>query len=231
MKKITDFVSKYKHGWTVLYVFIYMPWFMWLESHITKYTDYTNIHIAIDDKIPFCEYFIIPYLLWFIYIPVVFIYILRASKSEYYKMSAYFFIGMSISLLVCTLWPNGQDLRVPDFNGNDNVFTKMLSFVYTADTNTNVFPSIHVFNSIGAFIVLMKCERLKGKHRIKIASAILSTLIILSTMLLKQHSIVDVFGGIALSIVMYVLVYVIDYATLFGTHHATERDENTEKTI
>ena len=54
-----DFVKKYGHAWAFLYALIYMPWFMWLEKTVT--TDYHVIHVALDDKIPFCEYFIIPY--------------------------------------------------------------------------------------------------------------------------------------------------------------------------
>ena len=46
-----------------LYVFIYMPWFFTLEHFIQP--DMPGIHILntpLDDKIPFCEYFIIPYI-------------------------------------------------------------------------------------------------------------------------------------------------------------------------
>lgn len=52
-----------------LYVFIYMPWFFTLEHFIQP--DMPGIHILntpLDDKIPFCEYFIIPYILWFFYV-------------------------------------------------------------------------------------------------------------------------------------------------------------------
>ena len=58
----------YSHAWVLLYGFIYFPWFTDLERHVTD--NYFVIHSIFDDYIPFCEYFIIPYLLWFAYIAV-----------------------------------------------------------------------------------------------------------------------------------------------------------------
>lgn len=202
-----NFIKKYGHIWTALYVFLYMPWFIWLEENVKTYT---LLHVKIDDMIPFCEYFIIPYLLWFAYVPAVMIYEFFTSKKEWYYACAYLFIGMSICLLICTLWHNGQDLRM-DID-NNNIFTSIVKILYTTDTNTNVFPSIHVFNSIGVFIILCKSKNMKNRKGIKIVSFILTILIILSTMFLKQHSIIDVAGGIILSGVMYVVVYLVDYS-------------------
>ena len=209
------FFKKYSHAWTLLYIFIYIPWFFFLEKTITPQSDFTNLHVAFDDAIPFCEWFIIPYVLWFAYIPIVMAFELFTSKKEFYYASAYLFIGMSVCLLICTLWPNGQDLRVESF-ANDNFCTKIMKFIYTADTNTNVFPSIHVFNSVGAFVIICKSELLKKKTWLKICLGILSVSIILSTMFLKQHSVVDVIGGVCLGIAMYVLVYVVNWSKVFA---------------
>ena len=68
MIKLKKELRKYKHIWPVLYVFIYMPWFIMLEKNISA--DYPGLHILhcpLDDMIPFCEWFVIPYLLWFLY--------------------------------------------------------------------------------------------------------------------------------------------------------------------
>lgn len=210
MEKIKQFFIKYHHAWTVLYFPIYMIWFTWLERTITPDTPHTNIHVRFDDMIPFCEWFVIPYVLWFVYIFVVMAFTLFTSREEYYKASAYLFVGMSICLLVCTLWPNGQDLRVDGFE-SDNIMTSLMGFIYSADTNTNVFPSIHVFNSVGAVIIIYKSHILKNIKWIKISSVILSTFIILSTMFLKQHSVMDVLAGLALGALMYIPAYAIDW--------------------
>ena len=66
-----------------LYAFIYLPWFFYLEHKITM--DYPGIHIlngTIDSYIPFLEIFIIPYLLWFVYIAASCIYmVLKADNN------------------------------------------------------------------------------------------------------------------------------------------------------
>lgn len=204
------FLKKYGHAWTLLYILIYMPWFMYLEKNVVTYT---SMHTALDDKIPFCEYFIVPYLLWFIFIPAVFIFLFFTSKEEYYRLSAFLFIGMTICLTICTIWPNGQELR-QNFQVDKNVFTQIVALIYQTDTNTNVFPSIHVFNSVGACIAVCKSERLYNKKMIKAATIILTVLICLSTVFLKQHSVLDVIGGLVLASIMYTFVYVLDYRAI-----------------
>lgn len=52
-------IHKYRHALVLLYGLIYMPWFMWLESRADL--PYHVIHVGLDDRIPFVEYFIVPY--------------------------------------------------------------------------------------------------------------------------------------------------------------------------
>ena len=162
-----------------LYVFIYMPWFFTLEHFIQP--DMPGIHILntpLDDKIPFCEYFIIPYILWFFYVVGSCIFMLyKASDKEFVQFALSLIIGMSLALTICT----------------------------------NVFPSIHVYNSLAVHIALAKCKALKNKPAVRYASLVLCILICMSTIFLKQHSVLDVIGGFALMAVMYVFIYVIDY--------------------
>ena len=53
-------LKKYGHVWVLSYAFLYLPWFLYLEQTVTG--DYAVMHTALDDYIPFNEYFIIPYL-------------------------------------------------------------------------------------------------------------------------------------------------------------------------
>lgn len=202
---IKEFLNKYHHAWTVVYVLLYMPWFLYLEKTVT--TDYHLIHLPIDDKIPFCEYFIIPYFLWFAFVPAVMVYLLFYSRREFYEASAFLFIGMTVFLIICTVWPNGLNLR-QDISYKQNICSKIVEALYRTDTSTNVFPSIHVFNTLGCLIALLKSRGMKKHRTLKALSVILSVLIILSTMFLKQHSIVDVIGGFGLALIMYLIVYV-----------------------
>lgn len=205
MKNIKAFVTTYKHGFLILgYLPIYFIWFFYLEKTVTR--NYTVIHMAIDDHIPFCELFIIPYYLWFAYVAAVVIYVFFTDKTEYYKTCAFLFTGMTVFLIISTLWPNGQHLR-PFTMPRDNIFTQMVAGLYRTDTPTNIWPSIHVYNSLGAHITIMKCKKLTHKKWLRAGSLILSTSIILSTVFLKQHSVFDMLTAFAMAFGMYTLVY------------------------
>ena len=57
------FISRYRHGlWMVMYMAFYMLGFFILEN--AGHRHYHVIHTWLDEQIPFCEYFIVPYLLW-----------------------------------------------------------------------------------------------------------------------------------------------------------------------
>lgn len=212
---IKDFVKKNNHIWTILYLPIYLIWFALLEKNVT--TDFNLIYHPIDDKIPFCEYFVIPYFLWFLFVPAVLIYLFFYSKKEYLQACALLFTGMTLFLILCTVWPNGLNLRM-DISNRDNICADLVRMLYSTDTSTNVFPSLHVFNTLGCFIALVKSEGMKGHRVIKTLAGILSVLIILATMFLKQHSIYDVIGAFGFAIVLYLVVYVPNWSKIFATH-------------
>ncbi|MCI8410087.1 MAG: phosphatase PAP2 family protein [Lachnospiraceae bacterium] len=211
-QKVKGIFSKYRHAWILSYFFLYMGWFVYLEGRTN--VEHAAIHSRLDDFIPFCEYFIIPYLLWFLYIAVAIAYFLFTDKENYYKCCAFLFIGMTICLTIYTFFPNQQNLRPTQFS-NESIFTKLVQLIYNSDTCTNVCPSIHVFNSIGVHIAIWKSNRLRKKTWLQFSSGLLAFSICLSTVFLKQHSIVDGVCAILLAIVMYVLVYKMDYKKLF----------------
>ena len=113
---------------------------------------------------------------------------------------------MTVFLIVSSVYPNGHYLR-PDEFARDSWATRMVSWLYATDTSTNLFPSIHVYNSIGVHISLMPSERLRDKKAVRIGSTVLCVSIILSTMFLKQHSVFDVFTAFGMAAVMYYAVY------------------------
>lgn len=210
MNTIKKFFNYHKHVWPLLYMLIYVPWFLLLEyMYPADYPGLYIINCPIDNAIPFNEWFIIPYLLWFLYMPVIFMLTFYTSKREFYRMCAYEFTGMTICLLIYTLFPNGIQLRLEEIT-SDNILIDITNILYTADTSTNVCPSIHVFATLAAHTSLVHnsfVKKLKIRPILIWGSAILSVLIYLSTLFLKQHSIVDLVWGIILGIILYFVIY------------------------
>ena len=187
----------------VIYMVIYLVWFFVLEQ---KVTTYTIIHTSIDDKIPFCEYFVIPYFLWFGYVALTVVIALFTDEQEYRRSVVFLVTGMTIFLLISTIWPNGHNLRPLDITGR-SFCAKLVSNLYKTDTPTNLWPSIHVYNSIGAHLCVSHCKFTKDKKVVRFGSLILCISIIFSTMFIKQHSFFDVCTAFLMALLMGIIVY------------------------
>ena len=86
-----------------------MIWFTYLERTVT--TDFNPVYMKLDDYIPFMEILLFHIYSGFIYIFITVAYFFFTSKQEYYKCCAYLFIGMTICLIIYTIWPNGHYLQ------------------------------------------------------------------------------------------------------------------------
>lgn len=204
LERLRQIINKYRHAWVLLYGFIYMPWFLYLERHLNVH--YYIIHSPLDDYIPFVEYFIIPYLLWFTFIIITGGYFFFTDRKGFYRFTAFLFTGMTLFLIICTVFPNGLHLRPASFP-RDNICTNLVKMLYKTDTPTNVLPSIHVFNSIGAAAAIAHSRELKKHKKIRYFSYIMAFLIILSTIFLKQHSVTDVIAAFAMACIIYPFIY------------------------
>lgn len=200
------FFQKYKHILFLFYLPVYLHCFLWLEAR--ENLPFMEIHCALDDKIPFLEIFIIPYLLWFLYVIVILVYLFFQTDhlEDYYKCVITLIVGMSTCLFIYYIFPNMQQMRPEQFP-RDNIFTHMIQFIYSSDTNTNVFPSIHVFNAVAVHVGFVTSHKFQDKKGWQWASRVLCLLICLSTMCLKQHSILDVLGGLCLYGIYEVIFY------------------------
>ncbi len=219
--------AKYRHLLPfALYFIIYMIWFTWLEErHIWKYQ---IIHVFMDDYIPFCELFIVPYFLWFLYVPAVVLYLAANNKDEYYRNAIFLCIGMTVFLLVSTFFPNGHHLR-PSVMPRDNIFTQLVALLYRTDTSTNLWPSIHVYNSIGAHIAFRRSEL--GKNKVlRFASFFLCVSIILATVFLKQHSVFDMVTAFVMAGALYAVVYRYDLLAYLRVLRASRRNRASRAT-
>ena len=194
-----------------LYAAFYLPWFVWLERR--EISHYYVIHMAIDDSIPFLEYFIIFYYIWFVYMIGAIAYCVFTDHETFYKSFAFIAVGMTLFLFISTLFPNGHHLRPATFP-RDNVFAQLLAFIYKVDTPTNIFPSIHVYNAIGAHFAIIFNKKLKDNKLVKGISLFICIGISLSTLFLKQHSMFDVIGACVLALIMYPICFRDEYKML-----------------
>ncbi|MEG0365483.1 MAG: phosphatase PAP2 family protein [Coprobacillus sp.] len=212
-----NFINKYKHAWVFIYFIIYVPWYFGLQ--LREGIVLHDVYIGIDAALPFIAEFIYPYVYWYLFIAGTVVYLFFTHKDEFYKCIAALFIGMTICLIIFTIYPTSFDHRPEVITGNP-LTQYLLNFIYTADKSQNVCPSIHVYNSIVCAVALIKCVDFKNNRFIQVFAIISAVSITLSTMFIKQHSIIDALAAGVLYIIMYVLVYKGDYSRLFKrTNH------------
>jgi len=197
------FYDKYKHGlYVVGYMIFYLCFFCILETFVS--TDNAVMTSTwIDDCIPFNEYFVIPYVLWFVFLFCGFCYVIFFDMSGFKRTCFYLFTGMTTCLIIYAIYPTAQNLR-PVLT-NDNIFQQLVSFIYSVDTSTNVCPSIHVYNAVMLAVSLIKCDSIKNKQWIKIGLIVLASLISLSTVMIKQHAFLDIVFALILCVIIYAI--------------------------
>ena len=216
-KSLKELCSSYKALTVmVIYFVIYMTAFGYLEQ---RNTSFYVIHFGIDAYIPFCEYFIVPYVLWFVYVALAVVYFGIKDQEEGNKLIAFLIAGMTVFLIISAVFPNGHHLRPKTFT-RDNIFVDMVKKLYVIDTSTNVLPSIHVYNSLAVMITVWRTKLLKNHKVMKAGLLLLGVSIICSTVLLKQHSMLDVMVAFILAALVYTVCYRDEVVTRPGVARA-----------
>ncbi len=162
------------------------------------------VHCWVDDIIPFCEYFLIPYVFWYVLIVASLLIFLLYDIDSFKKLQTYIIITQIVAMAVYILIPNRQDLR-PEIFPRDNFLTQAVAFLYAFDTNTGVCPSLHCAYSMGIASVWLKKK--DASKWLRAAIAIVCFIICISTTFIKQHSFLDFVAAIPVGLLAEYLVF------------------------
>ena len=164
----------------------------------------TPVYCFLDDWIPFCEWFIIPYVLWYVLIAGSLLYFALHNIDSFKKLSTYIIITQVAAMAIYILFPTRQDLR-PESFPRENFLTQIVALLYRFDTNTNVCPSLHVAYSLGIASVWIKEKEVSRLLKAGIVIFVIS--VCLSTAFIKQHSVLDGFAAIPICLFAEWLVF------------------------
>ena len=198
------FLKTHRHYYFLLYVPVFLIWFFLIERLHGPEDPYWVSYLPADDAIPFLPGFAPIYCLWYPFLLVPGLYLLVWEPEGFRRFMWFFMLGTGVCLLICTVFPNGQDLRPAVVEG-DGLCAALIRFLYRADTNTNVLPSMHVVGSVAVFYGALHSRRLRRPGWLALIG-LLTVLISLSTVFIKQHSLLDILAGIALCIPLWPLV-------------------------
>jgi len=195
--------SRFRHL-KLLYGWIFYFIFYALTELFVQAEKCRVIHSVLDDKIPFCEYFVIPYVLWYLMIVITLVYFALYSVRSFKRFMTFIIVTQVVAMAIYIFFPNRQDLRPTEFE-RDNIFTQMVNLLYTVDTNTNVCPSLHVGYSIGIASAWIK-DKTVGVG-VKVGVTVFCILVCLSTVFIKQHSVVDVFVALPMCLLAEIIAF------------------------
>lgn len=150
-----------------------------------------SLETPLDRVMPFIEIFVVPYILWYLYIFLGLVYFCMNDSETYYKTILSIIFGLIICYVIFFLFQT--TVIRPKIYGDD-VVSMLIKAVYGNDKPYNCFPSIHVLT---CFIMVKAILTYRKKNKINIVFfIIISSTIILSTLFIKQHVLADVAGGI-----------------------------------
>ena len=195
---------EYRHIWFLLFWPIFGIRYLILER-IDPSGQFHLVQSQLDEGIPFQEWFLIPYVSWYVMLIGTHCYTMVYDVESFRKYSKFLIISMTISTVIFILYPSYQNLRPVEFP-RDNMLTRIVRILYRIDTNTNTFPSEHVIGAIAVFIAYLHMDNIHSPMK-TVFFAIITILICLSTVFLKQHSVLDVLAALPICAVSYGICY------------------------
>ena len=196
--------SEFRHLWLLLFWPVFGILFAMVEKDVFNPV-YTPVWCPLDDRIPFCEWFLIPYLFWFVFLVGMHLYLLLFDVPAFRRFMYYIMITYGVTMAIYLIYPTCQELRPEEF-ARDNFLTRFMAAFYAFDTNTNVCPSIHVEGSIAVALAAWDTPRFQTPlwRTVFMGTALL---ISVATVFVKQHSVLDVFWALVLCAAAWVVVY------------------------
>jgi membrane-associated phospholipid phosphatase len=160
-----------------------------------------SVMTDLDKLIPFIEIFVIPYIIWFPYILLCFIFYCFKERRTYYATFISFVIGQMACFTIYYFFQTATPR--PEIVHTDYL-SNMIRYIYNNDNPYNCFPSIHVFTT---YLMMKAMNDSNIKHLFMTCVInMVGTLIILSTIFIKQHAVLDAVFGILLASITYTIV-------------------------
>lgn len=195
---------EYRHlllllGWVGYFVLYFLT-----ENFIPNEKCYP-VHSFLDDIIPFCEWFVIPYVGWYVLIIISLLYFALYNPKSFSKLQKYIIITQILAMAIYIIFPTRQDLR-PDTFARENILTNILGIIYSFDTPTGVCPSLHVAYSLGIASTWLRDKT--PKTYTKIFVLVFSILVCISVAFVKQHSVLDIFAALPICFIAEYAVFI-----------------------
>jgi membrane-associated phospholipid phosphatase len=200
------FLARRKHLFLLLIYPLVGLGFLFCKVMVTTPTYWIEWPL-VDRAIPFLPFMVWPYVSWYFVVAFPFAWLGLRDSREFVRYCCFIFGGMTSAYVIYLLFPNGIALR-PSFAVLGSGWEyDALRWVYTNSTPRNVSPSIHVINTWGVLFALYRDKTLGRSPWVRGLLALLCAAIVVSTVTIKQHSVIDIFTGTVWAAVCYFFCY------------------------
>ena len=163
--------------------------------------NYSTFYLTIDHTIPFIKYFVYIYDMFYPFMFLGLYLIYKSDKKKYKDTLKCLVIGFVISDIIFLIYPTiiiRPDIKI------DGLTNLVLYLTYYFDTPAiNCFPSIHC---LFMFQLIFSISSIKTKKIYKVLSIVFAILIILSTLFIKQHYVIDAIVAFIICLIVNLIV-------------------------
>lgn len=202
MQRIRRWLGQHNEAGFLLYWIVYLAAFATLE--VVELPQHPLV-CPLDERIPFCAWFAIPYFSWFPALVLSLGWYLFHDRIGFQNLCFLMFSGMTVAIFVYIVYPISIDVRVP--LAGDGLLERAVMLLQGFDSPRNVCPSIHVSSSLAIAAAVQFDPRMRARGGVRLLVWAWMLLICASTVLIKQHSVVDVFWGAVVTGVLAWVTY------------------------
>ncbi len=192
MKKRIDGLIAPFARWPLLFLLVFnMAAFYVPGKLLPMLTAPHDLSTPWDAALPVCTFFIVFYMLAYVQWGGSYIYHCSESPQLCYRIVTADFIAKAVCALCFLFFPTA--IVRPEITGT-GLFDWGVRFIYAVDTPVNLFPSVHCLESWMCFRMCLLGRRRLWWYRV--AQLTMTLLVFASTVLIKQHFLVDIVAGV-----------------------------------
>lgn len=158
---------------------------------ITAAWPHHTLALPLDAQLPFVPGFICIYVLAFVQWVVGYVLIVRDSEALCFRMTAADLAAKLLCMVCFLAFPTTMTRPTPEGGG---LWCALTRLIYWFDKPVNLFPSVHCLES---WICMRGALASRQRLWVKVAMTVMTLLVCASTVLVKQHLVLDIAGGIA----------------------------------
>ena len=156
------------------------------------------LETALDAHVPFVPQFIFGYALYYLWVLLP-LFVLR-TRDAFFRALGAFGLTQLIAQTMFIFYPS--HIVRPQVEG-EGVALELVRLLYRLDPGWNLFPSLHVAHTLVVALLVAKFARPAMATAVWAGTLLIWT----STVLIKQHFVIDILGGALLGWLSFAIAY------------------------